>query len=191
MGPGAPPPPPPAYLPARPPAPPARPCLAAPPRPAGRVHCAARDGQLQRVPPAPEGRHHHQVLAHVLPALHTQEPRWVGRHYARGCAGCRLEREGRKKAQWQPSASPTDALWYPASLHTACLPACCTPPPPTPTPPAPPQTRGIASALAAASALARGTSRTFTSHEENVGTTCTPHPSDSYHCNLQPFRRVG
>lgn len=55
--------------------------LSAPPA-AGRVLRAARYDQLQRVPPAAEGCDHHQVLAHVLPAVHQAQPRWAA---GRGC----------------------------------------------------------------------------------------------------------
>ena len=56
-------------------------CPPLPPRsPArsGRVLRAAGHDQLQRVPPAAEGRDHHQVLAHVLQSVHQAQPRWAG-----------------------------------------------------------------------------------------------------------------
>jgi hypothetical protein len=40
----------------------------------GRVLRPARHDQLQRVPPAPKGRRHLKVLAHVLPPVHQAEP---------------------------------------------------------------------------------------------------------------------
>lgn len=58
---------------------------------AGRVRGAARDDQLQRVPPAAEGRGDHKVLAHVLQPVHQAQSGCVR---GRGGAGCRSARQG-------------------------------------------------------------------------------------------------